>query len=83
MLTSIEGVFRNGKIELAETPADSLGEKRVIVTFMDPLLVDLRAEGISAAHAADLRNRMAPFADDWNSEEMLAYDDYDAAKAKL
>lgn len=33
MLKTVEGVYRNGKIELTETPAE-LTEARVIVTFL-------------------------------------------------
>ncbi len=33
MLKSVEGVYRDGKVELFETP-DDLEEARVIVTFL-------------------------------------------------
>jgi hypothetical protein len=33
MLTSVEGVYRNGEVELFERP-EGLGESRVIVTFL-------------------------------------------------
>ena len=33
MLQSVEGIYRNGKIELLETPSN-LEEARVIVTFL-------------------------------------------------
>ncbi len=80
---SVEGVYRNGKIELAEPPRDVRDETRVIVTFLDSGHVDLRARGIAEADAAELRARLAPFAEDWDSPEMDLYDDYDAAKARL
>ncbi|MEH2434063.1 MAG: hypothetical protein V7K25_07390 [Nostoc sp.] len=35
MLQSIEGVYKNGNIELSELPSD-LSESRVIVTFLEP-----------------------------------------------
>jgi uncharacterized protein (DUF433 family) len=35
MLHSIEGTFRDGRVELAETPLD-IAESRVIVTFLGP-----------------------------------------------
>lgn len=44
--------------------------------------VDLRERGIDAAQAAELRARVETFAEEWDSEEMSPYDDYDAAKAK-
>ncbi|MDF5722884.1 MAG: hypothetical protein PUP91_20895 [Rhizonema sp. PD37] len=34
MLQSIEGVYKNGKIELSELPSD-VSESRVIVTFLE------------------------------------------------
>jgi len=83
MQKSIEGVYRNGKVELDEMPDDVHDEARVIVTFLDPREVDLRARGISEAQAAELRARLATFAEDWESPEIDIYDDYDAAKPRL
>ncbi len=34
MLRTIEGIYKNGKIELAETPID-ITESRVFVTFLE------------------------------------------------
>jgi hypothetical protein len=39
-----------------------------------PPLVDLRERGIDESQAADLRRRLAPFAEDWDRPEMAAYD---------
>ena len=83
MLRTIEGVYRNGKVELVEIPSDVCNETHVLVTFLEPQAIDLRARGIDEAHAADLRARLATFAEDWDSSEMAIYDDYDAAKARL
>ena len=83
MLKSVEGVYRKGQIELVEAPGDVRDETRVIVTFLQSGTIDLRARGIDEAQAAELRARLAPFAEDWNSPEMDVYDDYDAARAKL
>jgi hypothetical protein len=83
MLTSIEGVYRNGHIELVEQPTAVDDNTRVIVTFLGHGQIDLRARGIDHRQAADLRAQLAPFADEWTSPEMDVYDDYDAAKAKL
>ncbi len=82
MLTSIEGVYRDGRIQLAEQPQDVQDDTRVIVTFLPQGQVDLRARGMDAQQAAQLRTQLAPFAEEWNSPEMDAYDDYDAAKAR-
>ena len=83
MFKSIEGIYRNGKIELVQVPADVRDETHVIVTFLEPRPIDLRERGIDKAQAADLRVRLATFAEDWDSPEMDIYDDYDAAKADL
>ena len=83
MLKTIEGVYRDGKVELTEVPKDVRDETRVLVTFLEPQTIDLRARGIDEAHAAELRARLAMFAEDWDSPDMAVYDDYDAAKARL
>lgn len=76
MLNSIEGTYRNGKIELAEVPSNIDDDTRVIVTFLKSRPIDLRKRGIDEAQAADLRSRLSTFAEDWNSPEMDIYDDY-------
>jgi hypothetical protein len=73
MLTSIQGVYRDGKW-LAEQPVKVPDETRVIVTFLAPHLIDLRSRGIDEAQAAELRARLATFAEDWDSPEMGIYD---------
>ena len=83
MLKNVSGVYRNGKIELAEVPPHTPDETRVIVTFIEDHSLDLRTHGIDETQAADLRARLRTFAEDWESQEMDIYDDYDAAKAKL
>jgi len=83
MLKSIEGVYRKGKIELTEPPVDVRDETRVIVTFLEPRSVNLSARGIDETRAAELRARLATFAEDWEAPEMSMYDDYDSAKAGL
>ena len=82
MLESVEGIYHQGKVELREQPVSVPDNTPVIVTFLRPGDVDLRAYGIDPAQAADLRARLAPFAEDWNSPEMAAYDHYDAAKPR-
>jgi len=83
MLKSVEGIYRDGKIELTELPSDVRAETRVIVTFLEPSSVDLKARGLDERQAADLRARLATFAPDWESPEMSAYDNYDSAYADL
>ena len=80
MFTSVEGVYRKGRIELSEKPSNLPQEARVIVTFLDAAEIDLRRCGIDEKEAAELRARLSTFAEDWDSPEMKGYDDYDAAK---
>lgn len=86
MLQAVEGVYRNGKVELLEVPAASEG-MRVIVTFLDSstdqavsvtkpdLSIDLESRGVSPEQAADLRSRLQTFAEDWHRPEMNIYDE--------
>lgn len=83
ILTAVQGVYRGGRIELARVPRDVHEDTPVIVTFLAPAPIDLRSYGIDESQAADLRARLATFAEDWDSPEMDVYDDYDAAKANL
>jgi hypothetical protein len=74
MFKSVEGVYRAGKIELLEPVPEGV-TGRVIVTFVSsPETVDLAARGIPREQAADLRRRLAVFAEDWQQPEMDAYD---------
>lgn len=75
MLTSVEGVYRDGKIELLEKPKEADGV-HVIVTFLPTKkVIDLQLRGIDESQAADLRARLGTIAADWERPEM---DDYDA-----
>lgn len=80
MLTTVQGVYRDGQIELLEKPANIQGETQVIVTFLTEQGIDLRSRGISELQAAYLRGQMASFAEDWDSPEMNIYDHYDDVK---
>lgn len=83
MLQTVEGYYRNGRIELSENPIGVADQARVLVTFMLPGNVNLSARGIDEQHAAELRARLATFREDWDSAEMADYDDYDANRRKL
>ncbi|MCC5625814.1 hypothetical protein [Nostoc sp. CHAB 5715] len=83
MLTSIEGTYRNGRVELTEQPIDVDEGTRVIVTFIRSNEIDLASQGINEAQAEILRSHLATFADDWESQEMSIYDNYNAAKTNL
>jgi len=76
LLKSVQGIYRNGKIELRETPQD-LDEADVIVTFLPRQPeVDLASRGIAPEQAADLRFRLKTFAEDWERPEMGVYDSH-------
>lgn len=73
MVRSVEGIYREGKVELLE-PAPT-EEARVIVTFISGNgTVDLQERGMSEADADSLRARLKAFAEDWERPEMDAYD---------
>jgi hypothetical protein len=73
MLKSVEGIYRNGQIELLESPPADL-EGKVIVTFLNGASVDLAKRCIDERQAADLRQRLKPFGEDWDRPEMDVYD---------
>jgi hypothetical protein len=81
MLTSIEGVYRNGRVELIGDPSNVPEGTEVIVTFVKSNDINLEVQGIDKEQAQSLRASLATFSDDWNSPEMSIYDNYDAAKA--
>ena len=74
MVTTVDGVYRNGRIDLEQLPDQAEGS-RVVVTFLPSDAIDLREKGIDATHAADLRRRLAAFGEDWDRPEMSAYDE--------
>ena len=83
MLKTVEGIYRQGKIQLVELPLDIQDNTRVIVTFLVPKLIDLTALGVDEDQARDLRARLQTFIADWERPEMDVYDDYDTAKVQI
>ena len=81
MLHSIEGIYRNGVIELMEMPLE-VKESKMIITFLNETgsvesnkgNVDLAELGISKEQVAKQRAALATFAEDWERPEMDAYD---------
>ena len=74
MVKSVEGVYRNGKVELIEPIPEAEGSS-VIVTWVQPIrAIDLRDRGIDESQAGDLRRRLGTFTEDWDSPAMNAYD---------
>lgn len=57
--------------EVLNEALDALEQRR---TFAKSASVDLASRGINESQAADLRQRLKPFADDWDRPEMDAYD---------
>jgi hypothetical protein len=80
MLT-VEGIYKDGKIELLESVSE-IKQAKVLVTFLENNDIDLGALGISEAQAAELREKFAAF-EDWNDPALDVYNDYDNAKATL
>ena len=79
MPQEIEGVYKNGHVELSEAP-NVPEDTRVLVTFPDSANIDLASAGIDHDQASDLRHRLSRMAEDWEAPEMSVYDDYDASK---
>ncbi|MBD1866692.1 hypothetical protein H6F95_05080 [Cyanobacteria bacterium FACHB-471] len=83
MLVSVEGVYRNGRVELTKNPNNIPEGTSVIITFVKSNEIDLESQGIDKEQAKLLRAKLAAFSEDWDSPKMGIYDDYDAAKANL
>jgi len=75
MVKSVEGVYRNGKVELMEPIAEAEGSRVIVTWVRPPSSIDLRERGVDESQAADLRRRLAAFAEDWDRPEMNAYDE--------
>jgi hypothetical protein len=75
MVKSVEGVYRDGKVELMEPMAEAEGSRVIVTWVQPPSSVDLRDRGLDEPQAADVRRRLAPFAEDWDRPEMSAYDE--------
>ena len=83
MSTTIQGVYRDGKIELLTTPGDVSDNTPVIVTSLASNSTNLWERGIDESQAAVLRASLKSFAEDWESPEMDVYENYDAVKFNL
>ena len=78
MLTTVQGVYRKGKVVLKDHPSNIPDETPVIVTFLGSEGVDLSVHGINEEQAGVLRAQLASFAEEWDSPEMSVYDNYEA-----
>jgi hypothetical protein len=72
MLT-IEGTYKNGKIVLNEAPSE-LTESKVLVTFLQPVRINLTEKGIDKVQASMLRAKLGTISEDWDRPEMDIYD---------
>lgn len=82
MLTSFEGLYRNGQIKIGDLPTSIPDGTRVIVTFLNSGGIDLESLGINKIDAQILRSSLFTFAEEWDSPEMSVYDNYDAVKKR-
>jgi hypothetical protein len=58
-----------------ESLAEAEGSRVVVTWVHSAEPVDLGERGIDESQAADLRHRLAAFAEDWDRPEMAAYDE--------
>ncbi len=80
---TVAGVYRNGKVERVDLPAELNDNIPVTGTFVTKRRIDLQAQGIGKAEAAELRARLMSFVEEWERPEMEWYDDYDRVKGSL
>ena len=80
MLT-VEGIYKEGKIELLET-VSKVKQSKVLVTFLENNDIALDTLGINQEEASELRGKFAAF-EDWNDPALDVYNDYENAKSIL
>jgi hypothetical protein len=76
MLKTVDGLFRNGQIELKATPRDVKDNTPVIVTFLEPRLAmhrEAKASLESPQEDATPLPQLAAFATGWHSRELDFY----------
>lgn len=78
MVKSVEGIYRNGKVDLLEPLSEAEGARVIVTWVVPPEAVNLHARGMDEAQAADLRHRLGAFVEDWDRPEMAIYDDLPA-----
>ena len=79
MIQTVEGIFRNGKVELLEEP-NNLQESRVIVTFLPAAMGPEGELSFTPEEVDELRGKLAAWEEDWNAPGMEAYDDYETRR---
>ena len=83
MLTTVEGIFRDGRIELCDAPP-GVDEARVIVTFLPE---SSESRSASASSASEANRRMRALLQAWQAEpltpdEKRLFDEFDAFQAQ-
>ena len=74
MLKTMEGIYRNGKVEFKEKPP-KFREARVIVTFLPAKSSGAKPPVLTKSEVAELRGKLAAWEEDWNAPGMEAYDE--------
>jgi hypothetical protein len=82
MIQTVEGIFRNGKVELLEKPSN-IHEARVIVTFLPAPMGPDGEPSFTLEEVADLRGKLAAWEEDWNAPGMEAYNDYETRRCGM
>ena len=82
MSKTVQGIFRNGRVEFPEDSSLSHHDGPVLVTFLEPGEMPFLLRGITTEEAAAFRSRLSTFIEDWESPEMDVYDDYDTFKSQ-
>ncbi len=72
MSKSVEGIYRDGKVELLEMPEET-DEARVIVTFLPTRYPKSNPPVFTEAEIAELRGKLAAWEEDWNAPGMEIY----------
>jgi len=75
MVKSVEGIYRDGRVELLEPLGEPEGSRVIVTPVRSSTHVDLRERGIDESQVASLRRRLTTFGQDWDRPEMAAYDD--------
>jgi hypothetical protein len=79
MIQTVEGVFRNGRVELLEEP-ENICDSRVLVTFLPDAIGPAGGPLFSREEVADLRGKLAAWEGDWNAPGMEEYDAYETRR---
>ena len=73
MLQTVEGIYKDGHVQLLEA-APQVDEARVIVTFLPNGSESSTPPQFTREELAELRGKLAAWEADWNAPGMEAYD---------